>query len=284
MVHIYKLHGMPKILISDRDRIFTSHLWQELFTRAGVQLAMSSAYHPQTDGQTERVNQCIETFLRCFVNACPQQWLLWIHLAEFWYNTCWHSALGRSPLEVLYGHSPGVFGVDAADACPVKELQDWLMDRELMQQLVKQHLVRAQERMKRQADKKRSERVFAVGDKVFLKFQPYVQSSLAPRANQKLAFKFFGPFTIIEKIGAVAYKLQLPDSAAIHPVFHVSQLKAAAPSDQQVTSELPDISDSFRCLNVCFRNVSLLMVWVWRLLFNGLVCLRLSLLGKIWMI
>jgi hypothetical protein len=73
--NVYKLHGMPSILISNRDRIFTSTLWRELFRLAQVQLSVSSAYHPQSDGQTERVNQCMETFLRCFVNCCPKKWL-----------------------------------------------------------------------------------------------------------------------------------------------------------------------------------------------------------------
>jgi hypothetical protein len=139
--------------------------------------------------------------------------------------------LEDSPFQVLYGHSPKLFGVQAADACPVSELKDWLADRELMQQLIKQHLARAQDRMKRQADKKRSERQFQVGDMVFLKLQPYVQTSVATRANQKLSFKFFGSFRILERIGSVAYKLQLPPSSAVHPVFHVSQLKVAAPSN-----------------------------------------------------
>jgi hypothetical protein len=222
MTTVYKLHGMPMAIISDRDKIFISQLWQQLFKNAGVTLQMSSAYHPQTDGQTERVNQCLETFLRCFVNATPKQWFHWLHLAEFWYNTSWHSALASSPFQVLYGHAPRSFGIDAADACPVTSLTDWLHERELMQHLVKQHLQRAQDRMKRQADKGRSERQFQVGTQVFLKLQPYVQSSLAPRANQKLAFKFFGPFVILERIGVVAYRLKLPAASSIHPVFHVS--------------------------------------------------------------
>lgn len=85
--HIYKLHGTSSSLISHRDHIFTSALWRELFSLASVQLRMSSAYHPQTDGQTERVNQCMETYLRCFVHACPTKWSSWLSLAEFWYNT-----------------------------------------------------------------------------------------------------------------------------------------------------------------------------------------------------
>ena len=99
--------------------------------------------------------------------------------------------------------------------------------------------------MKRQADKHRSERHFAVGDWVFLKLQPYVQSSLATRANQKLSFRFFGPYKIVAKIGAAAYKLALPDTSSIHPVFHVSQLKASH-GKQQVTADIPDALVQFQ--------------------------------------
>lgn len=122
MDHIYRLHGLPKSIISDRDRIFTSHLWQLLFKMAGIQLRMSSTYHPQTDGQTKRVNQCLETFLRCFIHACPSQWIHWLSLAEFWYNTNFHWALGRSPFEVLYGYPSRHLGVVVADAAPVPDL------------------------------------------------------------------------------------------------------------------------------------------------------------------
>ena len=101
--NIFKIHGLPTHIILDRDPIFTSQFWRELFRLAQVTLAMSSAYHPQSDGQTERVNQCLETYLRCFVHSCPRQWLKWLPLAEYWYNTSSHSALGRSPFEVLFG-------------------------------------------------------------------------------------------------------------------------------------------------------------------------------------
>jgi hypothetical protein len=85
MVAVYRLHGMPESIVSDRDRTFTSTLWKELFQLSGTQLQMGSAYHPQMDGQTERVNQCLETYLRSFVQACPSKWNSWLSVAEYWY-------------------------------------------------------------------------------------------------------------------------------------------------------------------------------------------------------
>jgi hypothetical protein len=122
------------------------------------------------------------------VHACPRQWSNWLDLAEFWYNTSLHSALGRSPFEVLYGFAPRQFGLHSATDPPIKDLTDWLHDRELMTEVIKQHLHRAKNRMKKHADEHRSERVFRSDDWVFLKLQPYVQSSLADRSHQKLAF------------------------------------------------------------------------------------------------
>ena len=142
---------------------------------------------------------------------------------------------------VLYGHEPRHFGISES-AVQVPELTDWLQERQLMTDLVRQHLLRAKDRMKKQADKHRSERSFEVGDMEFLKLQPYVQSSLAPRANQKLAIQFFGPFPVISRVGSVAYKLQLPGSSLVHSVFHVSQLKKAKGESHQVTASLPDQS------------------------------------------
>lgn len=114
--------------------------------------------------------------------------------------------------------------------------------------------------MKRQSDKSRTERTFQVGDWVFLKAQPYVQSSLAPRASQKLAFKFFSPYQILAKIGSVAYKLKLPPSSLVHPVFHVSQLKKVLGDHQDVTAELPDhkFSGAFQ-RRFCRRGLCLMV-------------------------
>lgn len=135
-------------------------------------LRLISSYHPQTDGQTKRVNQCLEMYLRCFVHACPSQWSRQIALAEFWYNSSMHSSLGRSPFEVLCGYPPRHFGLDVNLLEAVLDLQSSMQNKELMQALVQQYLLHTQARMKRQADKGRSKRSFAVGDQVFLKLQP----------------------------------------------------------------------------------------------------------------
>jgi len=130
--------------------------------------------------------------------------------------------LGQSPFEVLYGYPLRHIGPDVSVADPVLELSQWLEERELMHRLIQHHLLRAQDRMKKQADKFHPKRQFAVGDFVYLKLQPYIQSSVSRRAYQNLAFKFFGPYRVLERVGKVAYRLELPTSASVHPVFHVS--------------------------------------------------------------
>lgn len=225
MKEIFRLHGLPLAIISDRDRIFTSTIWQELFKLSKTQLRLSSSYHPQTDGQTERVNQCLEGYLRCSVHSCPANWVKWLFLAEYWYNTSFHSSLGRTPFEVIYGHLPREFGIDQVEECSVPDLTTWLHEREVMLQHLQQQLKHAQDRMKKHADKHRTDREFEVGDLVFLKLQPFIQTSIAQRPYQKLAFRYYGPYSVEARVGAVAYKLKLPEGAKIHPVVHVSQLK-----------------------------------------------------------
>jgi hypothetical protein len=238
---VVKLHSLPLSIVSDRDKIFTSQLWKELFKTLGTKLHFSTAYHPQTDGQTERVNQCLEMFLRCAVHDDPKQWRKWLPLAELWYNSTFHSALGCSPFCAVYGTDPNFAALPVSDTPVDTDAATLLQQRQAHLEFLKTHLAAAQNRMKMYADRQRTEKHYQVGEQVLLKLQPYAQSSLVNRPCPKLAFKFFGPFHILEKIGEVAYKLDLPAHSAIHPVFHVSQLKEYTPDFTPVFAELPQV-------------------------------------------
>lgn len=223
--NIFKLHGLPSVIVTDRDKIFTSNLWQELFKKLGIKLHLSTSYHPQSDGQTERVNQCMENYLRCMAFLKPTKWHQWLSLAEWWYNTSFHTALQITPFQALYNRKPqmlaeaALYPEDSTDTLPS------VLTAEQTANQIKGNLLTTQERMKHYADKKRSERSLEVGDMVYLKLQPYRHTTLSIHRCLKLHSKYYGPFKVLQKIGKVAYKLLLPEDCKLHHTFHISQLK-----------------------------------------------------------
>jgi len=239
---VVKLHGMPRSIISDRDPIFISHFWREFFKLSGTKLKMSSAYHPQTDGQSEVVNRCVEQYLRCFVHHQPAKWNPLLPWAEFWYNTTYHASTGMTPFQALYGRLPPTIPHYHIGMSPVNEVDQQLASRDELLSLLKANLHAASNRMQQLANSKRRDIEFQVGDWVFLKLHPYRQQSVVRRVCKKLASRYYGPYQIAERIGAVAYKLKLPTQARIHPVFHVSLLKKKIGDEVVESIELPPMS------------------------------------------
>ncbi|XP_015084212.1 uncharacterized protein LOC107027599 [Solanum pennellii] len=179
----------------------------------------------QSDGQTEVMNRTVETYLRCFCSDKPLLLPSYLPLAEWWYNTTYHTAIRCTPFEVLYGQKPPIHLPYLVGEAANEMVDRSLEAREAIIELLKFHIRRAQQRMKDLANRHRSDRVFAVDDWVYLKLQPYRQVSVVARPFNKPTTKYYGPYIIDARVGAVAYKLLLPVDVLIHPIFHVSQLK-----------------------------------------------------------
>jgi hypothetical protein len=156
--NVYKLHGFPATIVSDRDTVFLSLFWKELFVRQDVKLWYSTAYHPQSNGQTEVVNKCLENYLRCMTSASPTWWVQWLPLAEWWYNTNYHTATKSTPYEILYGYPPPLHIPYFPKDSPVDAVDNFLYKREQILQAVKKNLQNARHRMIQLANKHRSER------------------------------------------------------------------------------------------------------------------------------
>jgi hypothetical protein len=224
MKEIFRLHGIPKMVISDRDVKFTSAFWKELFARLNTNLNFSTSYHPQTDGNTKRTNQIVEDMLCMYVRTKLKKWEDYLQLVEFAYNNGYQTSAKISPFEVLYGRkcTTLISWDNPADRLMVGP--EMLQEMENMVRKVQQNLKEAQNRQKSYANQKRRNLKFQVGYHVYLKVKAR-KSSLKLGNCAKLAPRFCGPFEILARIGPVAYQLALPANLRIHNVFHISLWK-----------------------------------------------------------
>lgn len=195
------IHGLPKVMVSDRDNIFLSKFWQNFFKLRGVDLHYSTTYHPQSDDQIEVVNKCLETYLKCMTGECPSKGESWLSLTEFWYNTTFHSSLKMTPFQVVYGYPPPIQVPYVPEDSFLPAVDQRVRDMNWMPAVLKSNLLKAQQMMKDQADKGRSERKFEVGNWVYVKLQPYRQRTLLKQSYSTLVSLYYGPFQILQRIG-----------------------------------------------------------------------------------
>lgn len=220
--NVFKHHGLPEKLISDRDTRFTSRFWAALCHILGTRQAMSTAFHPQTDGQTERVNRILEDMLRHYVTPTQDDWDMYLSLVEFAYNNAWQESIRTTPFMLNYGQHPLTPLNRGISRCHVPAAKDFAQSMSSILQEAKKHLLAAQNRQKSYADTKRRELSFDVGTQVLLSTS---NIKLKISGANKLLPRWIGPFRIMKRVGNVAYKLELPETLKIHPVFHVSLLK-----------------------------------------------------------
>jgi hypothetical protein len=199
MREIFKHHGIPREIISDGDRKFVSEFWTILFKLCGTKIKLSTAYHPETDGQTKRTNRTLEDMLRMYLGKRQQSWNKWLHLIEFVYNDHVHSNIVVNLFYVLYGQGCRTPITLSTPNTLFESINDMMREMNEIKESTKLAMKSVHDRAKYNANNKRVFSEFEVGDKVFLKVTPN-RSRLKFGRSRKLSLRFCGPFEILKWI------------------------------------------------------------------------------------
>lgn len=222
--HVVRHFGTPDTIVSDRGPQFTSHFWSSLCFYLRVRRRLSTAFHPQTDGQTEVQNQTIEHYLRVYCSYRQDDWASKLQLAEFTYNASTHSTTGVEPFRVMYGYVPEIHVNVEDDVTERKAIAAHERAKILQQErdTLDDQWKAAMEAQARFYNAKRKPQVFKLNQKVMLS----AKNIRVARPNRKLSDKYVGPFEITKVLSnGMAYELRLPPTWKIHNVFHVSLLE-----------------------------------------------------------
>jgi len=221
--HIWKLHGLPESIISDRGVQFAVGMMKELNNLLGIQTKLSTAYHPQTDGQTERINQKLEQYLRVFIDHRQEQWPDWLGTAEFAYNNKIHTSTKTLPFKANYSQNPRM-EFEGRKTGKYKATGKFVEKMKKIQEEAKAALGKAQEEMKRFGDRRRGKREeYKVGDLVLLSTKD-LKWQMKGRRSEKLTKRFVGPYKVKGIVSSNTIELELPNSIKIHPVVNVSRV------------------------------------------------------------
>jgi len=224
---VWKLHGLPESIVSDRGAQFVAGMMKELNNLLEIQTKLSTAYHPQTDRQTERINQELEQYLRVFINHRQEQWPDWLGMAEFMYNSKVHTVTKISLFKVNYGQDPRM-GFEGRRKRKYEVAGKFVEKMKKIQEEAKAMLGKAQEEMKKFVDRKRGKgEEYRVGDLVLLSTKD-LKWKMKGKRSEKLTERFVGPYKI-KGISSNAVELELPKSIKIHPVVNVSKVRLYKP-------------------------------------------------------
>ncbi|UTT89899.1 hypothetical protein NDA17_006194 [Ustilago hordei] len=234
--HMVRLFGYPDHMVSDRGRQFISGAWKAFAEQMGVKHSLSTAYHPQTDGQTERVNQVIEQYLRMYCNYEQNDWANLLDTAAFVYNNTVHNSIGVSPFFACYGWNPKAHP-DIPQRLGVNDPGrfEYLMDGKERCKYLQEQIREAQRRSVDQYNRKHKNIEFKVGDMVYINRRNWKTQ----RPTPKLDTRFAGPYPVQERVGRQAYRITLPANLRVHDVFHVSMLEPARTSSLPQRAEQP---------------------------------------------
>lgn len=223
---VFRLHGMPRTIVSDRDSRFTGNFWRSLMKLMGTQLNLSTAFHPQSDGQTERANRTLEEMLRSYVSYKQNDWDLFLPALEFAYNNSVNPSTGFTPFFLNHGHDPIVpSALLKPPETSAPAVSDFVSAQSLALAQAKDAIIAAQDRQKLQADKSRRPAPFKVGDKVLLSTEHISVAAHRHRPSKKLEPQVVGPFKIIAKHNDNAFELELPPTMKQYPVFNADLLR-----------------------------------------------------------